>query len=300
MDRTDQAPMRARVPADVDQPDRILFGLTARQIVILSVAGLLLYGMWTALLSVLPPLVLAVASIPLAGAAVAIATVRRDGTGLDSWLLAAIRFRRSSRRQVPATSDQLHPAPTWVATDTPRDKLPLPAPLQLPAKGITSDGTVDLGPDGHTTLVACSTVNFTLRSAAEQNGLIGAFAGFLHSLDGPAQIVVRAHRVDLTGYANHVFEGAAELPDPALEDAATDYAAFLSDLANERELLHRQVTLAMRDKRSPARAAHRGDEATRTLAGCEVAARPLDAATVETVLAAACQPTTAPEGGQLW
>lgn len=300
MDRTDQTPMRARVPADVDQPDRILFGLTARQIVILSVAGLLLYGMWTALLPVLPPLVLAAISIPLAGAAVATATVRRDGTGLDSWLLAAIRFRRSPRRQVPATTDQLHPPPAWVATDAPGGKLPLPAPLQLPAKGINPDGTLDLGPDGHTTLVACSTVNFTLRSAAEQNGLIGAFAGFLHSLDGPAQIVVRAHRVDLTGHANHVFDTAAELPDPALEHAATDYATFLADLANERELLHRQVTLAMRDKRSPTRAAHRGDEAVRTLAGCEVTARPLEATTVDTVLAAACQPTTAHQGGGLW
>jgi hypothetical protein len=292
--------MRARVPADVDQPDRILFGLTARQIVILSVAGLLLYGMWTALLTVLPPLVLAVVSIPLAGAAVAIATVRRDGTGLDSWLLAAVRFRRSPRRQVPATADQLHPPPAWVATDAPNDKLPLPAPLQLPAKGINPDGTVDLGPDGHTTLVACSTVNFTLRSAAEQNGLIGAFAGFLHSLDGPAQIVVRAHRVDLGGHANQVFDTAAELPDPALEHAATDYATFLADLAHERELLHRQVVLAVRDKRSPTRAAHRGDEAIRTLAGCEVTARPLEATTVDAVLAAACQPTTAHQGGGLW
>jgi hypothetical protein len=261
---------------------------------------LLLYGMWTALLPELPPLVLAAISIPLAGAAVAIATVRRDGTGLDSWLLAAIRFRRSPRRQVPATTDQLHPPPAWVATDAPGGKLPLPAPLQLPAKGINPDGTVDLGPDGHTTLVECSTVNFTLQSAAEQNGLIGAFAGFLHSLDGPAQIVVRAHRVDLTDHANHVFDTAAELPDPALEHAATDYATFLAELAADRELLHRQVTLAMRDKRSPARAAHRGDEAVRTLAGCEVTARPLEATTVDAVLAAACQPTTAHQGGGLW
>lgn len=300
MDRRDQTPVRARVPADVDQPDRILFGMTARQIVILAIAGLLLYGMWSALLPVLPPVLLVAASIPLAALAVAVATIRRDGTGLDSWLLAAIRFARSPRRQVPATADQIHPAPAWVATDVAGGKLPLPAPLQLPAKGINPDGTLDLGPDGHTTLVACSTVNFTLRSAAEQNGLVGAFAGFLHSLNGPIQVVVRAHRVDLGGHANHVLDAAGELPDPALEHAAADYATFLAEVAEQRELLHRQITLAMRDKRSPARAVHRGEEATRTLAGCEITATPLDAVTVDAVLAAACQPTTHQNGTNRW
>lgn len=244
--RTDDEPLRTRVPADVERPDRIVFGLTLRQVVILTVTALSLYAVWTVLATVVNPLYVIAGSIPVVGTAFFLAVGRRDGISLDGWLLAAIRHRRAPHRLVP-TDEPIHAAPAWVTTTGGRgDRLPLPAPLRLPAKGITADGLIDLGPDGTTALAGASTVAFGLRSPGEQNGLVAGFARWLNSLDAPTQILVRAQRVDLTHVADRIDDRAPALPHPALEEAARSHVGFLDDLANGRELLHRQVTAAVR------------------------------------------------------
>jgi hypothetical protein len=289
--RDDEAPLRARVPADVERADRIAFGLTGRQLVVLTVTGLVLYAAWTALVTVVPPLVFAACCVPILGAAFFLAVGRRDGISLDRWLLAGLRHRRAPRQLVPSEGPIL-PAPAWITTRRgPRNRLPLPAPLRLPAKGITVDGLIDLGPDGTTGLVAASTVAFVLRTPAEQNSLVAGFARWLHSLDGPAQILVRAQRVDLTHLGDRIIAQAPGLPDPALEDAAHSHAEFLGELAARRELLHRHVTVAVRSTRSPGNTSHQAAETVRALSGCEVTARVLDSFDAAATLAGALNPS---------
>jgi len=289
--RTDEAPLRARVPGDLERPDRLAFGLTGRQLVILAVTGLILYSAWTAVATVVHPLVFLACAIPVVAAAFLLAVVRRDGISLDAWVLAAVRHRRSPHRLVPAEGP-IVTAPAWVDTTAGAgDRLPLPAPLRLPAKGITGDGLIDLGSDGSTGLVAASTVAFGLRTPAEQNGLVAGFARWLHSLDGPAQIVVRAQRVDLTSLADRHLAAAPGLPHLALEQAARSHAAFLNDLATQRELLQRQVTVAVRSRRGRQHTAHAAAEAVRALAGCEVPARVLDGPDAAVRLAESLDPT---------
>ncbi|MBW4704597.1 PrgI family protein [Micromonospora sp. RL09-050-HVF-A] len=290
---SDEAPMRARVPADIERPDRLAFNLSGRQLLILAVTGLLLYAAWTAVATVVHPLVFLAGAMPPAAGAFLLAVGRRDGISLDAWVLAALRHRRSPRRLVPADGPVI-PAPGWMQTTAgPGDRLPLPAPLRLPAKGITGDGLIDLGSDGTTGLVAASTVAFGLRTPGEQNGLVAGFARWLHSLDGPAQIVVRAQRVDLTYLADRFLAAAPGLPHPALEEAAHAHAAFLDDLAGQRELLHRQVTVAVRSRRGAHHTGHHTAEAVRALAGCEVPARVLDGPEATVRLAASLHPTGA-------
>ena len=292
--RDNEAPMRARVPADVERKDAILFGFTFRQLAILTIASLLLYTAWTALNPIVAPLAFLIGAIPVAGVAFVLAVGRHDGIGLDTWLWHAIRYRRSPRQLAPTTGPVI-PAPAWVRTTSGRaGKLPLPAPLCLPAKGITADGLVDLGPDGATALVSASTVAFGLRSAGEQNGLVAGFGRWLNSLDAPVQIVIRAQRVDLTTVADRIHDLAPSLPHPALEQAALSHVGFLDDLAAQRELLHRQVTLAFRDQRGPGHTLHRAAEAVRALAACEVTARVLDAGAAATTLASCLDPTGPP------
>src|SRR6266516_1788692 len=232
--RDTEAPMRARVPANVERKDSILFGFTFRQVVILTVAGLIIYTAWTALARVVHPLAFLIGAIPLAGFAFVLAVGRRDGIPLDAWLAHAIRHRRTPHRLVPT--------------------------------------------DDTTALVAASTVAFGLRTPGEQNGLVAGFGRWLNSLDAPVQIVVRAERVDLTAVADRIHAQAPSLPHPALEEAALSHVAFLDDLASQRELLHRQVTIAVRDRRGPGHTLHRAAEAVRALAACEVTATVLDAA----------------------
>src|SRR6185437_13974171 len=155
------------------------------------------------------------------------------------------------------TTGPAHPPPAWVQTTGSRDERIMPAPLRLPARGITGDGLIDLGPDGTTALVAASTVPFGLRTPGEQNSLVAGFGRWLNSLDAPVQILVRAQRVDLATLADRIHDRAPGLPHPALEAAALAHVGFLDDLATQRELLHRQVTLAVRDTRGPRHTAHR-------------------------------------------
>src|SRR5262245_24940507 len=70
---------RARIPADVDQPDKIVYGLTARQLAILAAAAGAGYLLVRGLGPVLPQPVLIAALIPVAGIAVTVALGRRDG-----------------------------------------------------------------------------------------------------------------------------------------------------------------------------------------------------------------------------
>src|SRR5437763_17094903 len=138
--RDSDAPMRARIPANVEKKDAILFGFTFRQVVILTVAWLIIYAAWTALAKVVHPLVFLIAAIPVAGFAFILAVGRRDGISLDAWLSHAIRHRRAPHQLVPVDGP-IALAPAWVSTTGGRgDKLPLPAPLALPAQGIQANG----------------------------------------------------------------------------------------------------------------------------------------------------------------
>lgn len=108
------------------------------------------------------------------------------------------------------------------------------------------------------------------------------------------QIVVRAQRVDLSYLADRFLTAAPGLPHSALEDAAHAHAAFLDDLAARRELLHRQVTVAVRSRRGAHHTTHQAAEAVRALAGCEVPARVLDGPGAAVRLAASLDPTAPP------
>src|SRR5215218_2242403 len=139
----DTAPMFARVPADFEAPDRILYGLTARQLAILATATAICYLMWRATATRLPLPLIAAGIIPILGVAAMLALGRRDGLTLDLWLWAAIVHRRAPRRAVPAP-DGIADAPPWAPHSTNGEE-PAPAVLRLPARTIDDNGTVDTG-----------------------------------------------------------------------------------------------------------------------------------------------------------
>jgi hypothetical protein len=289
----DERLVHHRIPADVDRPDVILLGLTGRQALLLGGTGLLLWVTRIGTQEVVPAAVFLAVAAPVSAAAFALAVGRRDGMSLDAWLLAALQHARRPHRLVGA-HEPLPAAPTWVATTGDRRRLRLPAPLRLPASGITSEGIIDLPGNGQTMVLAASTVSFDLRTPGEQHGLISAFGRWLNSLDGPVQLLIRARRVDLSLLADQVVAGAAGLPHPALEAAACSHAAFLDALAADRDLLHRHITLAVHEARAPQALLRRAHEAIGALSGCEVTARLLDGAETVAYLAEAMDPQTPP------
>lgn len=307
----EQAAHTIRIPADVSRPDRLLGPFTARQSAILAVAALVLYGGYWATRRFMAPLAYAALAVPVAGAVAAIALGRREGIGLDRFLLSALAHARTPKRRVHAP-EGIPPLPSITPERWAKAAGPSPAAMRMPYAGITPDGVLDLGGDGKAAAATCSTVNFELRSAAEQQALTAAFARWLNSLTGPAQVLVRCHRIDLAPLADTLQHEAAALPHPALERAARAHADFLADLAAGGNLLGRQIVLVAReDPAAHGLRRHAGEgrvlqrlhEAARALAAAEITVTPLDAQQSADLITAACNPDAptapddVPEGG---
>lgn len=285
-----------RIPADVDQEDRIVAGFTARQVVILLGTGVLLYAAYVLVGDRVPLVVCATVALPVAMAGILLATARHDGLPLDRYLLAALRHLRSPKRLV-STPHEVPPPPAWIGARPG----PAPAPLRLPVHGTAGDGLLDLGPDGVAAIAEVSTVSFALRTPEEQDALVAVFGRWLNSLSGPVQILVRAERVDLAETIASLEHNARHLPHPALSAAALQHAGFLADIAGRHDLLRRQVLLVVREpaggkarEAAAARALRRLDEAARLLSACGLTVRLLDASATSALLAACFDPAAPP------
>jgi PrgI family protein len=301
------------IPSDVERDDHLLGNLTARQLAIIIPAAAVAWLGYLATDTLLPLPISAALAVVLLGAATALTLVERDGVSLDRLLIYAIIQRSQPRHLVPAP-EKVPPVPGWMAATgtAPERASAVPAPLHLPARAIRSDGVIDLGGEGVVALVGCSTVSFALRTPGEQAALVSAFGGWLNSLAGPVQILVRAQPVNLAPAITLLRDQAAGLPHPALEEAALDHAAFLTELARARELLARQVLIVLREPYSATgsglvgesgardvegaatRVLRRADQTTRALGAAGINARLLDAGKAAAALAAAADPTAPP------
>lgn len=323
-----------RIPSDVDREDRVLASLTARQLAILAVTGIVLYGIWSLTRHMVPlPLFLIVAG-PVGVTAAVLALGQRDGMSMDRLLLAAVRQRLQPRHQV-AAPEGVRDAPKWLtsqvatadATGLGDGSQVSPAPLRLPAEGVTDAGVIDLGSDGVAMVAVASTVNFALRTPGEQESLVASFGRYLHSISAPVQVLVRAERLDLSQQISDLHEAAPGLPHPMLEAAAREHATYLDQLTRSTDLLRRQVLLVLREpvraalpadglggasplavlraRRDRARAgqvtdtvrraaetrlARRLGEAIELLSPAGITITPLDAGQATAVLATACNP----------
>jgi hypothetical protein len=281
-----------RIPADLDRPDRILLGLTARQLAILTGGGV---AAWT-LVGLLEPLVglpaAAVLAAPLALAAIALALGWRDGLPLDRLAVAGLGWWRTPRRLVAAPGG-IPPALAWAGPPGP----PV-APLDGPIRGLDPAGVIDLGGQGWALVCQATPVNLSLRTPREQQALLASFARLLHALAGPMQVLVRSDRADLTPLLPTLRERAAALPDPGLEQAALAHARWLEALTGDREVRRRQLLVVFHQPAStstPAAALHRqAEQAAGFLAVAGVTLTPLDGDAAAQALAAASNPDGPP------
>ena len=335
-----------RIPADVDREDRVIGPLTARQLLILAVTGMLLYAAYNVTRHVVPLAVFLILAIPVGVTAAFLALGQRDGITLDRLVLAALRQRMSPQHRV-AAPEGIRPAPEWLTTQvtattgvtgdaTSKSKnragtavsAVSPAALRLPAEAVTDTGVIDLGKDGVAVVAVCSTINFGLRTPAEQESLVASFGRYLHSLTAPVQVLVRAERLDLSAQIAELRAQAGGLPHAALEQAAREHADYLDQLGRATTLLRRQVLLVLREplhsmgptdglggssplaaltaRRKAAKQSGAVDDATRRSAEARLVRRlgeavellspsgitvtPLDAGQATAVLAAACNP----------
>lgn len=312
---------RVRIPADVERPDKLLAGLTARQLAILAVAALVLWAGYTATRHLVDPAVYGAAAIPVAAGACLVALGRVEGVPADRWVTSAWRQRRAPHRLVPAP-DGVPPVPACLAALGARGagaRSGLPSPLRLPLAGVDPNGVLDLGRDGLAVICRASAVTFSLRTPEEQEALVAGFARYLSSLAEPVQVLVRAEPLDVTPAVERLVEAAPGLPHVALERACRDHAAFLTELAAARTLLRREVLVVLRQPKGQgadpsttrageapengagtdgaARLVRWANEAVSALAAAGVSLSVLDGAAAAAVLARCLDPGTAASSG---
>lgn len=282
--------MKVRVPADVDMADRVLAGLTARQVAILGVHALALWGLWAAVGRFIPAYAFGVVAVPIATVGFVWATVKVEGTSLERLAAAALTHLRTPRRRVLAP-EGITAAPSW-APGAPEPLSPLGLPMDAP----DAMGLVSLGPDGHAVICRASSINFALRSEMEQRALVEAFGRLLNALDAPVQLLIRSDRANLDAVVRDMDDRAAELPHPALEEAAREHADFLRTLGARRDVLARQVLICFRDpspgtpETAAARLGHRIEEAETLLRGLGIRLTRLEETEATYLLARASDP----------
>lgn len=280
-----------KIPQNVSAPDKIMFGATARQCVILGGTAAGLWVTWLGVQSFVPPFMFAAPAglfLLLLGVVV---SAERDGVTADRLLAAAVRQVLSPRRRVMAPEGVGQP-PAFLTEALRGQDLRATAPLDLPVQAVRDGGIVDLGADGAAVIAEATTVNFALRTPAEQELLIGGFASWLNSLTGPVQITSRTTPIDLTAQINVLRQNSPKLPHPLLEAAAMDHADFLAQVNDSGAVLHRSllVTAHERESEHAPRAVRRINDAAALLAACEIAASPLDASGAHQTVSAAVDP----------
>ncbi|MBF6238702.1 PrgI family protein [Nocardia otitidiscaviarum] len=271
----------ARIPADVDRRDKLVGPFTARQLAILAVTALAVYGAWLLTCDLVAPPVFVASAVPVGALITGLVLTTRDGLSGDQLLVAAIRHQLRPHRLV-ASPHGLPSAPCWLtarASKHPKSSAQQPItpnsaqlPQQVSASGEV--GIVDLGADGVAAVALAGTVNLALRTPNEQAALVAQLGGWLHTLRQPVQILIRSTRLDLTGRITALRTAAQDM-SAELAEATRDHAAFLSELATSEDLLHRQVLLVWREALHGAGAAAAGltGPSARTIAGALLPSR---------------------------
>ncbi len=288
---------RVRLPADVELEDRLAFGLTARQLLLLFATALTAYVSY-AFAATLMPLPLAVAAAaPLALAGTLLALGRFESLPADRLALAALRHLRTPRRRVLAPDGLPAPLPSLPT----QRKL---APLDLPVRSVLRSGLLELEGGSFALLLRASGTGFALRSEEEQTALVEAFGRFLNALAEPIEIVVRSEPVELAPLLARLQEQADVLPNAALAEAARAHLRFLAELAAREGVRRREILLILstraRDKQNAQlELTRRAGEAQELLRAAGVELRPLAGEHAAALLARALDPPGPPLGATL-
>lgn len=102
------------------------------------------------------------------------------------------------------------------------------------------DSVVVLKDGTFRTVLVVSSVNFSLKSQAEQDGIIYQFQNFLNGLTMPIQILVQSRQLDLNGYLNQLAELAQGQSNELLRFQMVDYIDFVSRLITLANIMEKR------------------------------------------------------------
>lgn len=110
---------------------------------------------------------------------------------------------------------------------------------QIAIKG-ARDGILLLPGNNYRLVLAISSVNFELKSEAEQDALIDTYQSFLNSLGCDIQILVRIREMDMDKYIAEFDARITQEKQKVYKEQLKNYTKFVKSLINANKILSRQ------------------------------------------------------------
>lgn len=107
------------------------------------------------------------------------------------------------------------------------------------------DGVLVLPKGNFCVVVETSSVNFELKSDAEQDVLIDSFQNFLNSLPSKLQIVVRVREIDIAHYIERIAKSEVLEQDVVYKAQIADYSNFVKSLVTGNKILSRRFYIVI-------------------------------------------------------
>lgn len=113
---------------------------------------------------------------------------------------------------------------------------------QIAIKEVKDDILV-LPKNQYRVILETSSINFELKSEAEQDVLIENYQSFLNSLPGPIQIVIRTRKMDIDQYLAGIQTSHDQESAPIYKQQIKNYQEFVQSLVRSNKILTRKFYL---------------------------------------------------------
>lgn len=107
------------------------------------------------------------------------------------------------------------------------------------------NGVVFLRGGGMRKIILVSGINFALKSEEEQNIILGAYQGFLNSLDFPIQIVVHSRKINIEKYINKLSGLKEEESNDLLKEQIEEYVNFIKSFVEVNDIMNKNFFVSV-------------------------------------------------------
>lgn len=102
------------------------------------------------------------------------------------------------------------------------------------------DGILVLPNNQYRLIIETSSINFELKSEAEQDVLIDSFQNFLNSLPCPLQVLIRVREVDIDRYLEAISQSKKNEKEKIYKEQTDNYCDFIKNLVAGNKILSRR------------------------------------------------------------
>jgi len=102
------------------------------------------------------------------------------------------------------------------------------------------DETLVLKNGGLRSILEVQSVNFNLKSSAEQEALISSYQGFLNALNFPVQIQIRSRKLDIDSYIADLRKRQTKIGNDLLREQMTGYIDFIQKLVEYSDIMEKR------------------------------------------------------------